>query len=1090
MTKFWELEEIPSAPLISGDDQRAELIFRQTVKRTSTGRFMVSLPFKESEPDLGNTYPQALRRFLLLESRLMKNPELYNSYSDFINEYIHHEYMTLIPFNLPKPNISCYLPHHCVLKPDSISTKLRVVWDASAKGPKGLSLNDTLLPGPKLQNDLSSLLLIFRLYPIVFIADIRRMFLQILITPEHRKFQRILWRFSAKDPIREYELNTVTFGVSSSPFLAIRTLNELAEREKENFPNASRILKQNTYIDDVLGFSPSISSALDLQRELIDLLKSGGFQLAKWASNCPELLAAVPESDRQMSLSFDKEQPNFIKVLGLQWHPKSDIFTYQYKPHESECTKRTILQVIGRIFDPLGLLCPILLLAKYIMQQLWLLKIDWDDTPPEPLVKLWTELKSELPLLSEFKLPRQISLANRSCDIIAICDASNKGYAAVVYFRVEGGNQISVSLVCARSRVAPISNRQTLARLELLGAVLLSNLVSFVIHTSSTHITINNIYAYTDSQIVLAWLNSPPERWQTFVGNRVNHIQKIIPSSSWYYIPSAINSADCASRGLTASKLIYHDLWWKGPAFLWHPKSSWPDSVRDLPKKDFSAVNMEEKRKVFTTTVENHTLDLLINKFSSLPKIQRILSYCLRVKTNFKKNTTKLYKNPSPDEMWKSYSVLIKHVQTSSFPDLISKLNKDVPIPKPYRKLSPFIDKEGMLRVGGRLQNSDLPYSAKHPLLLPKVHPFTNLVIEYTHNQHLHPGLKTLHHLLLQQFWIISAKHVIQKLLSKCLLCFRTKPKPYQPPPMGNLPFHRINQLKPFSHIAIDFCGPFYVTPYRYRGAKVFKSYVCVFVCTIYKIIHLELTTTLSTEGFVSAFRRFISRRGTVTDCWSDQGSNFIGFKNQLVEFSKEASEKLLIRWHLGPPLSPHFNALAESGVKSFKSHFLRVVGDQKLTIEEMSTLICQIEAILNSRPLTAQSTDPNDLLPLTPFHFLTLEPLNSGIPDPDLSHLNINRLSRWQLIQKLHADFWKRFSFEYLNTLQQRHKWSNPSTPIKLNALVLIQSDLKSPLKWPLGRVIELHPGEDGQIRVATVKTSVGNFKRPVIKLCPLPEN
>ncbi|XP_050309968.1 uncharacterized protein LOC126745949 [Anthonomus grandis grandis] len=476
MTKFWELEEIPSAPLISGDDQRAELIFSQTVKRTSTGRFMVSLPLKESEPDVGNTYPQALRRFLLLESRLIKNPELYNSYSDFINEYIHHEYMTLIPFNLPKPNISCYLPHHCVLKPDSISTKLRVVWDASAKGPKGLSLNDILLPGPKLQNDLSSLLLIFRLYPIVFIADIRRMFLQILITPEHRKFQRILWRFSTKGPIREYELNTVTFGVSSSPFLAIRTLNELAEREKENFPNASRILKQNTYIDDVLGFSPSISSALDLQRELIDLLKSGGFQLAKWASNCSELLAAVPESDRQMSLSFDKEQPNFIKVLGLQWHPKSDIFTYQYKPHESECTKRTILQVIGRIFDPLGLLCPILLLAKYIMQQLWLLKIDWDDTPPEPLVKLWTELKSELPLLSEFKLPRQISLANRSCDIIAICDASNKGYAAVVYFRVEGGNQISVSLVCARSRVAPISNRQTLARLELLGAVLLSNL--------------------------------------------------------------------------------------------------------------------------------------------------------------------------------------------------------------------------------------------------------------------------------------------------------------------------------------------------------------------------------------------------------------------------------------------------------------------------------------------------------------------------------------------------------------------------------------------------------------------------------------
>lgn len=1088
--KFWEIETLPKHIHYSPDDEKCETLYQNGVERLPTGRFMVPLPFRDGEPDLGDTYSQALRRFLLLEARLLKNSDLYLAYTQFMKEYLESGHMSLV-HNTNPASLGCYLPHHCVLKPDSVSTKLRVVWDGSAKGPKGLSLNDTLLPGPKLQKDISSLLLVFRLYPVVFIADIKQMFRQVLVTPSHRNFQKILWRFSTNEPIAEYQLNTVTFGLSSSPYLAMRSLNELADRESDRYPNASRLVKSQVYIDDIIGTCHSVTSALELQRELIELLKSGGFELRKWASNSSELLNAISENEAQMPLSFDdKCEPHFIKVLGLQWHPQIDTFSYQCRLSDKTCTKRTILSDIGRIFDPLGFLCPILLSAKYLMQCIWTAKVGWDESPPLNIVDRWLTLKSELPNLSSIQLRRQIE-SGKDCvnQLHGFCDASNIGYAAVIYLRTQTQKRISVSLVCAKARVAPLKTL-SLARLELLGAYLLSDLFEFVSSVLSNHLEISDTYAWTDSQIVLAWLSSSPSRWKTFVANRVSHIQDIIPSSSWCYVPSGENPADCASRGMTPSQLLAHDSWWNGPSFLSTHIESFQHFFGGV-SNSIDNVDFEEKRFVLTTVVtqdKTNVLDTLLERFSNLSKVLRILCYCLRFPNNITKPSTKRSGTPSQHELSQSLMVLIKHVQRSVFSETISKINRGQTLSKPLRRLAPFLDSEGFLRVGGRLRNSNLSYSAKHPLLLPKSHRLTTLIIEDTHVKYCHPGLKTLHYLIVQQFWIISARKTIEKILSKCIRCFRARPKFCGPPVMGDLPSHRIRELKPFSHIAIDFCGPFFITPIRSRGAKVFKSYVCIFVCTATKAIHLELTSDLSTESFIAAFRRFIARRGHVSDCYTDNGTNFVGANRQLLDMARQASEKLQLGWHFSPPSGPHFNGLAEAGVKMFKSHFVRVVGDQRLSHEEFSTLMCQIESILNSRPLCAQSTDPNDLQPLTPGHFLTLEPLTAVIPNQNLTDIPLNRLSRWQLLQKLHSDFWKRYSLEYLHTLQQRNKWNSASENIQLHSLVLIRNDLLPPLKWPLGRVVEIHPGADDRVRVATVRTATGLLKRPVIKLCPLP--
>lgn len=1092
--KFWEIEEIPNTKFVSPEDTKAEEIFQKTVSRDPTGRFIVSLPFKNGEPDLGDTYSQAFRRFSLLEKRLMKNPELYSAYKNFMQEYLDSGHMSLVPCGFQSPPLSCYLPHHCVLKPDSISTKLRVVWDGSSKSQRGISLNSTLLSGPKLQKDITSLLLIFRLHPVVFITDIVGMFRQVLVTPEHRHFQKILWRFSPDQPLSEWTLNTVTFGLTCSPYLAMRVLNELADLEKDRFPQASRLIKTQTYIDDILGTCSSVSDALSIQRELIELLKSGGFELRKWASNCPELLSAVPCADRQMPLSFDKEEPHFLKVLGLQWHPYSDCFSYQCRTSETICTKRSVLSELSKHFDPLGLLCPVILSAKCIMQQIWKASFDWDTPLPPPISESWEQLRLELPELSKISLPRRVLVDTITrCELHGFSDSSMIGYGAVVFLRVETLDSISVSLLCAKSRVAPLKTI-SLPKLELTAAKLLSDLISFVTDTYSDELAFDEIFAWTDSQIVLDWLKSPPSRWKTFVANRVSHIQEIVPYPSWRYIPSALNPADAASRGLSPVNLLSHALWWNGPPFLSLPRHEWYErSFSHAPDlSELEVISSEEKRAVFNVLVEIHPLDNLLGKYSNLLTIQKILSYCSRVFTNFQIRHTeegKYYGNPTLDELQKALLWLIKHAQSAVFSNIISLIQQNKLLPKPFRKLSVFLDADGFLRVGGRLKNApDLPFSVKHPLLLPSSHRLTTLIIEHTHKKYLHPGLKTLHNLLLQQFWILSARKVIGRTLSSCVRCFRTRPKTYAPPIMSSLPIYRITQLKPFSYVALDFCGPFWVTPMRHRGAKKLKSYACVMVCTATTAVHLELTVDLSTESFIAAFRRFIARRGTVVFCQSDNGTNFVGAYNQLFELAKQASEKLYLKWKFSPPTGPHFNGLAEAGVKSLKTHLVRVVGEQIFSYEEMSTLLCEIEAVLNSRPLCSQSSDPNDLIPLTPSHFLTLGPLLPIIPEPDLSEIAIARLSRWQLIQKLQSDFWKRYSLEYLNTLQQRLKWVNPVEEVKLNDLVLIKHETTSPLKWPLGRVVQLHPGADGHVRVVTVKTQNGQLRRPVIKLCPLP--
>lgn len=1088
LKKFWEIEEVPSVSSLSIEDNLCEKLFSENYQRSETGRYIVSLPFREPTHSFGDSRSLALRRFLSLERRLINNPTLKNLYSEFMQDYINSEHMVIT--NAPgDTNNTYYIPHHCILKPDSTTTKLRVVFDASAKAPGCISLNDSLLIGPKLQKNIITILLNFRTHSHVFVADIKQMYRQILIKQDHRNFQRILWRFSPHDPIQDYKLNTVTYGVSSSPFLALRTLLQLSQDETQNFPRAAEILATDTYVDDIITGANTYEQALSLQKELILLLKSGGFELRKWASNDPRLLSHLPSSDLyNANFQFDLASESPLKILGLQWHPSNDSFIFSVTSMDTTCTKRNILSNIARIFDPLGILSPVTFYVKYLIQQLWSLGLDWDQSPPNNIQQIWSKYISEITYLSEFNLPRRVITENyKICEVHGFCDASERGYCSVVYFRlINSDGNISTRFVCAKSKVSPLK-RISIPRLELCAAVLLANLMSFICDTYQDKLNFSKLFAWSDSTVALSWITSSPHKWKTFVSNRVSHIQQTLSPTVWHHVPSSDNPADCGSRGLLPQELLNYPLWWTGPAFLLSPQPNWSPFSSLSSSSSLSEVAAEEKKIVLTTLINLDSLDSLLHKYSSLPKIKRIIAYVLRFIQNLKSSrNVRQFNDLTNSELHRALLLLVKRVQHTSFSEDITRLENGRSLSKYLRKLSPFLDQEGVLRVGGRLRYSQLTYDQKHPALLPRCSRLTDLIIEDIHNAHFHPGVQTMHFLIAQNFWILSPRRAIHKVLSKCLKCWRLKPVVFQPP-MGNLPPSRISQIKSFSETGIDYCGPFKIKLNKGRGAKTIKCYICLFVCFATKAIHLELASDLSTESFLAALRRFIARRGRCSHLYSDCGTNFVGAEKYLRQLFENAAKEEGIQWHFNPPSAPHFGGLWEAGVKSVKTHLSRVIGEQILTYEELYTVIVQIESLLNSRPLSPVSSDPSDLSVLTPGHFLTLEPL-TALPEKDLTNVKLNLLTRWQLIQRLHQDFWSRWHKEYLHTLNQRGKWTNPSTPVEPGTMVLIKNELTPPMRWHLGRIIETHPGKDGVSRVATVKTQQGIFKRPLVKLCPLP--
>lgn len=1097
--RFWKSEEPPKVSIKDPMDIECEKLFAKSVTRESDGKYKVRLPLIPNHVELGDSKQIAIRRFMALERRMKTQLRFKEKYVQFMDEYLKLGHMRSSDFDVESGQEYYILPHHGVFKRSGDTDKIRVVFDGSAKTSSGVSLNDCLFSGEKLQSDITKIILYFRLPLIVFTTDVKMMFRMTWIHPEDRRYQLILWRRNESEPIGLFELTTNTYGLKSSPFVAIRCLHQLAMDEQKRFPRAARLLLANSYVDDINGGADSIQEAKALMQELIDLMRSAGYELRKWASNESSLLDDFPKDYCEVPRYFDNDNEGFIKVLGVQWNPSNDTFTYRLNlpTEQNTVTRRSILSSLAKLFDPLGWICPVVFRAKLLLQELLsdsTKQVEWDAPAPDHLANKWNSIIADLNNLKKLAISRCLkALGKASYSLHGFCDGSSLGYAAAVYLRSKQANgEVSVRLIIGKSRLAPLRSKLTIPQLELNGATLLANLLSHTHLTLRESLEITEIVGWCDSTIVLAWLGISPHKLEVFQGNRVSQINNLNLPIEWHHIPGNLNCADVASRGCSAAQLLEHPMWWS-PKWLQQPRDSWPIKTKpDIPT-DLPGLRSKLISNVATV---NETLDL-VDRYSSFEKLINVTAYLFRFINNCR-GQTKPNKNVSVSERRFALSRLIMLIQKIYFAKYIEAISGNKTIRDSLRKLHLFLDSQGLIRVGGRLSQSNLPYSAKHPILLPGKDKFTVLLAEQYHRLYCHVGANSLASILSHNYWILSMRLLTRNVTFKCISCFKASPRQQQPF-MADLPADRVQCSRAFEGVGTDFAGPIFIKSSTLRNARIQKCYLCIFVCLTTKAVHLEVVSQLSMEAFIAAFSRFVSRRGLPSLIRSDCGTNYIGSNKYLKELyvylrdhHSQLERELVksqITWLFNPPGSPNMGGLFEAAVKSAKTHMHRVLGEQRLTFEELTTFFTKVEAVMNSRPLCPLSSDPSDLEVLTPGHFIIGQPL-VALPEYPFEQTNINRLTRFQLIQKLTQHFWSRWRNEYLHTLQQRPKWTlHTSSPV-INDLVLIKEDNYPPLQWKRGRIIRLLPGRDGINRVAELKTQNGTLMRPVSKLCRLPSN
>lgn len=1102
LEKFWEIEEVNIPKRYNPNEERAEQHFVQTFQRAPDGHFIVRLPFSKDASILGHSYNAARAKWFAVERQLHKNSELEGMYTQFMLEYESLGHMSEIEPPLKEPHY--FLPHFHVLKLDSTSTKLRVVFNASAPTSTGFSLNDVLLVGPTIQPELVRILLRFRSHEIAICADISKMYRRIEVAEEDRKWQLIVYRRPGDKKASVFQLNTVTYGTSSAPFLAVRCVVELAKTESQ-CPLAVEVLLRDMYVDNLISGSQSVVEAMKLFEQVNVVMEKGQMPMRKWYTNHPEVLKQIPDDMQDTTLNINDSE--IVKTLGMIWIPASDQFTFKYEATEStDITKRNVLSQIAKIFDPLGLVAPVVVKAKMFMQYLCTTKLDWDDNLTSEDQFEWLKFRDELTLLSEVKIPRfiyNIDMNPSSIQFHAFADASIKAYAAAIYVRYQDIHQnYHVQLLIAKTRVAPVKTI-SLPRLELCAALLLAELIELV--RSSWPATIGHIYCWSDSTITLTWIRGPPNRWTQYVANRVTKIQDLTKNCTWNHVASKDNPADVASRGVMPSKITTLEMWYEGPMFLKDHEDTWftPSCLPDL-------MDVPEQRKISFTFLARNEADLVeqCKYHNDLVKLQKIFGYVARFIHNIRSKTLRTRMIVSSDSikmeighMNNGLMLIVRAVQFAKFNELYMALSNQVTPAKDhsYEKLQPFMENK-IIRVGGRLNEATIDHDAKHQMLLPKHHPLTKSVVSFFHFRSLHAGPQLTLALTRQKFWPIGGKVLASKVVRECITCRRCDPHPFVQV-MGDLPKARIEPYEKCFHVSgVDFCGPFEVKQ-RGRGRTHWKVYIAVFVCFTTKAVHLEVVDDLTTEGFISCLQRFCARRGFPKQIWSDNATTFVGTKAKLDIMCNNATRdndmgavfewcriKNNIEWHFIPPRTPHQGGLWEAAVRLAKLHLKKVLGTTILHQKDFETIVIMIEGVLNSRPLTPLTMHPSDEAPLTPGHFICGVPI-TNLPETDLTQGKLCHLRRWQLTAAIKQNFWKRWSTEYLQSLQQRQKWSQSSANVKEGTLVVMVNKETPAFTWEIGRIDTTFPGKDGKIRVVDVKTNRGTYRRGIHQLCPILE-
>lgn len=1104
LKRFWEIEEGAASEITFSKNDKDILEKAESSIDIVEKRYQIDIPWTDAKDQLKDNSESATKRLANTEKRLLRDPDLYHKYGEIIQQYEEKEYISKVTESHDE---AWYIPHFPVLRPEKSTTKVRIVFDASAKY-QGISLNDAIHQGPSLQTDLFDVLVRFRRHSIAVACDIQEMYLQVGIPPPDRKYHRFLWRTTPESPVEKYEFNRLVFGVNASPFLAQCVSRYNARKYADEFPLAEETVLKSTYMDDSIDSVKDVETGIQLYHQLSELWQRAGMFARKWLSNSPEVLEKVPAKDRAVETDFSKNETPAVKTLGVLWHADIDCFTFKYSTiaDMSEVTKRQFLSKVATLYDPLGFLVPYTVRAKMLMQKVWLSGTDWDEELTDELkAEVW-EWFNELPRLQDVKIPRNLEFQEHdNSQLHTFVDASTTAYCAVTYIRnkSETNETANMNLIAAKSKVTPLKST-SVPRLELMAAVLGLKLTEKVCEALGSNI--NEVCFWSDSLNTLWWIRNQSRQFKPFVANRLGEIHSKTNPEQWRYVPTQVNPADLGSRGVTIDKLCEDDTWWVGPEFLRESPEKWPkndfkpDDAARSDQKRKSATNASEHAFLSQTESTDELNRLDPERFSSWSRLVRVYAWVVRFINNCQLPNVERQagKALTAAEIRSAEDMIISETQMKNFSGEIKSLKQGNRLPKTSRilNLNPKLDEDGLMRSDSRLKYIEfVPFDVRYPVILPRKDWVTRLIVKDFHEKCKHGGTNQTLAALSTRYWVVAAREEIREAENDCRMCRRRKARAGQQI-MGPIPELRIGQsMRAFSQTAVDYAGPFFTK--QGRGRPRNKRYLCLFTCMACRAVHLELSYSLDTDSFLNAFYRFVSRRGLPNIVLSDNGTNFVGAVRELKELVEALDrDKIVdsvankgIEWRFIPPVAPHFGGVHEAMVKSAKKAIFAILGDADINDEELLTAFCGAEGLINGRPLTYQSANPEDEPVLTPNHFLHGQSGGQFAPDSvDMTTFNINK--RWRRVQELVKHFWGRWFREFMPNLGARKKWFGEYRDFRVGDVVFMIDPDVGRGQWKLGKITRVYTGPDGHVRVVDIQIGNKVMKRSINRVCLIEES
>ena len=892
--RFWEIDHDVTHKEIEmsiEDKEVAELWERKAC--LNDDHYVLPIPFKSTPPELPDNRHVAERRLSCLGRRLKRDSNLLERYKSEIDKLLQKGYAEQV-VDQGRPGTTWYIPHHCVLNPNK-PDKLRVVFDCAAKC-NGVSLNDRVLQGPDLTNNLIGVLLRFREHEVAVMADVEAMFHQVQVPVEDRDVLRFIW-WKNGDPNQEpltFCMTSHLFGGVWSPSCAAYAMQKTALDNQDDFDAcAVTTVLDNFYVDDCLFSTPDAHRATMIVQHVCQLLAKGGFRLTKWISNSRDVLSSIPKEEMVPSLrSLDLDHGAALpseRALGVHWDTCSDELGIKVKVRDPICTRRDMLSIMSSSYDPLGLVGPFILVAKKIFQSECRYEKGWDEPLSDENRLGWLQWLHELHVLANFRIDRCVIMTSvSSCEVHHLCDASQDAYGSVCYLRtVTFDGQVRCVLLLAKSRLAPLKT-VTIPRLELMAAALSVQINEVICREMRIHI--DETVFWTDSVIVLQYIRNRSKKLKTFVANRVATIHEGSLPEQWRHVDSSSNPADDASRELSAVELMSCQRWSKGPDFLWQDKDNWPVMPACVPElaPDHGEVKLTVKSHAICTDRTN-MIESLFSRYSCWYGLRKGIAWILRfIRWLIQRKPTVGFKGRlTPSELNEAERRIVICTQTTHFCKEVNLVSAGQLIPRrsPIYRLDHIVGDDGVLRVGGRLESAPVDTNSKHPAILPKDNHVGMLIVRDAHAvQSRHSGTEHVLSLVRQQYWIVNGRTLVKRVLRQCVPCRRLKGKPCSQR-MADLPADRLcPEEPPFTYVGIDCFGPFYVK----RGRSREKRYGCLFTCLAIRAIHLEVLHSLEADSFINALVRFGARRGYPRKVRSDNGTNFVAAEKELKAAAKK----------------------------------------------------------------------------------------------------------------------------------------------------------------------------------------------------------